>query len=471
MTELNVDRELRDLFAAGPRSVPAGVVDGALVRAGRFGQRRPRFARLDHRAWPPQRRSVTDPALVRTARLAAMAVVILLVSAIVAVGARLLDQPPRVSLAHAGTLEADWFEGDVVLWRDGRILVDGRILFDIETGETAELLVGDPPIGFDAAHPLPDGRVILLEGRRAATDPINVPRNVWIFDPASGALTLAGERPEQFASAEVILRDGRLLQLGGFLQPDEPEAGLVERASVGLFDPATGGWSELRPLLAPRSVGEAVELDDGRVLISGGHGARSNVREIEVYDLASQTSKVVGTIEPPPAAYRMRPVRLSDGRVLILGGGVIEEPCGPVPAPTDRAAGLPSIHAIYRQRTYVFDPARETVAPGPTLPHGVERVVALDDGRALSFGEYIVVPGGCAGDVDRSFASPWLGIVDPGRNVAYQSLNPGTGLGELAIGIDAFYSNGALLPDGRVVLVARDDGPRPNAVDVVTIGP
>jgi hypothetical protein len=492
-----LERDLRDLFATSPRSAPDATVQAAVAQAAGLPQRRPLFPRLDRRAWPPQARSATDPALNRAVRLAAVAVMVLLLGAIVAFGARLLERPPSVILESGGTLGTSLDAPTAQLWPDGRVLVVGQgrsaRLYD-PASRTVAAVTFPMEYGSPNVTVLPDGRVLLL-GLPSSSD-TSLPLNVGFFDTGTGAVQPVGqlEPPQAFAESTRVLRDGRIFISGGTVFPRDPDScsplvcegpptpapsePLVgDLATVKIFDPATGTTSNLAPMLHARWQHTVFELDDGRILIVGGNGqgasATGEVLEVEVYDIARGTSEVVGVIKPLGHPFGAPTLRLADGRILIRSGGFTEWPCGiPTPGPSGPPLG-PYLHAEYRQYTHVFDPETNTLVDGPLLPHtnGFPNTIALPDGRALTFGAHTVTPGGCASD-DGAYLKSWLGVVDVDANRVYESYNPDTGLSTLPFDALRTYATGVLLPDGRVALIGDSgDDREDNPVDLVTIGP
>jgi len=461
MNEQSLDPALRAVFALGPGAAPVAMVDRALAEARTIPQRRPRFPGLDPRAWPPRPRTLSDPAVRRSARLALVATVtLLLVAGVVAVGSRLLEtRPPRATLESAGSLAFVLIGPQALALPDGRILAYGQgteSIFDPVTGESANVSLG-PFVG-PAALALPDGRVLLLGSveREPSSRGATV---VGILDPASGAVTIVGELPSSaFDPGFVVLADGRLLVSGG-LDPSAPVVDYFD--TVWAFDPATGTATPLAPLRQPRMNHSMVVLDDGRVLIAGGGGPEAgasggDVLEVEIYDPATGASSVVGTINPGRGPAAGPAVRLGDGRVLVPGGFMPDPLCG-----QSRNS---------RQATFIYDPIADELVPGPELPHGVGTAVALLDGRAVVFGTRYVPPRGCVSGTGPHF-EPWLGVVDPTRGTVYESTDPRTGGGTLALELDRAYEIGVLLPDGRVALITGDpDDPSPNRVDILTIG-
>lgn len=460
MNEQALDLGLRALFALGPDAAPVAMVDRALAEASAIPQRRPRFPGLDPRAWPPRPRTLSDPAVRRSARLVlVLAISLLLVAGVVAAGARLLEaRPPRVTLERAGTLQFTLLEPRALALQDGRILVHGQgteSIFDPSTGKSANVSFG--PFDGPTAMALPDGRVLLLGS--VDRPPASTRRLVvGILDAATGEVTIAGELPTYtFDPGLVVLADGRLLVSGG-LDAADPASYF---ASVWAFDPVTGMTTMLAPLSQPRLDHSMVALDDGRVLIAGGAGpgaaaSAGDVLEVVIYDPATGESSVVGTINPGRSLTAGPAVRLGDGRVLIPGGAIPDPPCG--------------VYRNYRQATFIFDPDDDKLVAGPELPHFVGNAVALDDGRVIVFGNRLVDPEGCRGGID-PYPDPWLGVVDPSHGVVYESTDPLTGAGTLALKIERPYEAGVRLPDGRVALIASEsEDPGPNAVDILTIG-
>ena len=141
---------------------------------------------------------------------------------------------------------------------------------------------------------------------------------------------------------------------------------------VRIFDPATGATAEVGHLAVARFLHQAVELDDGRILILGGGDsgadptADGEVLAAEVFDLRTGSSAVIGTLAPAHFPGRPRGTRLADGRILILGGGVYEYPCGiPSLGPAGQPVGPPP--TIVHELTYVFDPGSNRLADGKNV--------------------------------------------------------------------------------------------------------
>ena len=497
--DMTFDRDLRDLFERGPRRAPATTLAAAAARAAAVPQRRPISQLLDRRAWPPKARSASDPSVHRLARLAAVAALVLLVGAAIAVGARLLDRPPSVRLEASGALPDLLLGPTASLWPDGRILVQGqsgaRYLFDPASG-ASERLRFDGDWALAAAQVLPDGRVILTvspEGSGGRPKTVDVA----FYDPATRDIRPAGSYETPWSvTSQLVLRDGRILLSGGVVFREDvkvcgpltcevpptpaPTAGSDStegaKSLVWIFDPATGASADVGHLVTARFGHRMLELDDGRILIMGG-GTYANdtitggeAVELEVLDLTTGSTKVVGGLDPAHYPGLPRGIRLANGRILIQGQGLSEYPCGLPSLPASGSIPDP-IRAVARQATYIFDPSTDRIIDGPVMPHfyGVDNIVPLADGRAVAFGSFNVVPLDCSSTPSRP--TPWVGVLDPGRNIVYESYDPGTGPGLLDVEVPRVYGAGVQLPDGRVALVGDDPDQREkNSIDLMTVG-
>lgn len=500
MNEMSFERDLRELLSSGPRTAAPSTLDRAIAIAATMPQRHPRVARLDRRAWPPMRGSVSDPTVFRVGRLALAAIVVLLVGVVLAVGARLLERPPSIDLTSAGQLGSLLRAPSATLWVDGRVLVRGdtgtQLLFDPANGRSEELTFN---IGWSLAQTtvLPDGRVVLTK-RSEVNDQVDASVDVAFYDVETGEIHPTGSfRTPWLGQATVVLHDGRIVISGGIVPSGDADpcsldvcdggpAGTSDasvdmsegaKALVEVFDPATGRTTEAGHLLVPRGLHQMVELDGGRVLVLGGgdYGADptsgGEAVSVEVFDLDTGTSSLVGTLAPSHYPGLPNGIRLADGRILISGGGVSEYPYGiPSFVPGQPA---PQVPQISRQPTYVFDPASNRLTKGPVLPHfyGVENVVPLRDGRALAFGEYPLVTSSCRWDATTP-SNPWLAVIDIARDTVYDTFDPMTGSSELSLAVPRVYGAAVALPDGRVALIGDEPGTyHKNEIDLVAVAP
>jgi hypothetical protein len=390
--------------------------------------------------------------------------IVLLASALIAVGARLLDRRPEIpaQLISAGALSLTVRGPSITTLPDGRLLVLGQgggsdrfvMTFDPATGTSSEGFdIGDPFAQSPQVEALPDGRVLLLGRLLTEPDESGHAALGWL-DPATGTVSVAARMmTSRFAAIPTVLPDGRVMVSGGA----DTSTSLGPLASVEVFLPDPGAFASLAPMLQPRFRHATVLLDDGRVLIVGGQGNNGDVLEIELYDPDAWTSTVVGRLAEPQWIIAAPPIRLADGTILIPGGPIDPNPCGE--------------HQPTRQSMYRFDPATERLAPLAPLPHFVINALALSDGRALVFGSYPSFPSDCD-KTTSPILTRWLGVYDPDTGVTVETMDPATGIGGLDVQVTREYSSAALLQDGRVALIADDsDNPVPNVVDILTMQP
>jgi galactose oxidase-like protein len=87
----------------------------------------------------------------------------------------------------------------------------------------------------------------------------------------------------------VALPDGRTLFVGGVNDGTATNAVIV-------FNPSDSSFAPAGQLLEPRTGHTATLLDDGRVLVAGGTVNDLLSADLEIFDLATGTSTVVGPI-------------------------------------------------------------------------------------------------------------------------------------------------------------------------------
>jgi hypothetical protein len=120
--------------------------------------------------------------------------------------------------------------------------------------------------------------------------------------------------------AGILLADGRVLVTGGWSAP----AGGVSTgaiASAEFYDPAAGTWHEAPPMGTPRSAHHAVRLVDGKVLVVGGLGGSPEVSalaSVEIFDPVGGTWSQAKPMDTPRWGGTVSV--LPDGTVLIAGG-------------------------------------------------------------------------------------------------------------------------------------------------------
>ena len=335
---------------------------------------------------------------------------------------------------------------------DGRVLVPGgnhghylgatlpiAEIFDPRTGTWTAT---GPMVAPHAKHTvtaLLDGRVLVVggEGRVGGVNG-NPVTTSEIFDPATGRWTATGTAlPEvTYNHSATRLRDGRVLVAGGAY---DGVAGSGATAAAQVFDPATDSWAVVAPMSVARTYHSSLLLDDGRVLVAGGHdGSGVPQASAEIWDPVRGTWRPTAPMAFAHHSETNAAARLPGGRVLVVAGATV------------RSDGSRDV----TDATQIFHPASGRWRPGPALPGPARTdhvVVALGDGRVL-------VAGGIALD---PLLGPPLSI---GLDDAYV-LDGHARRWSVARSMHVPRHNAAatLLPDGSVLVAGGQHGVRDGA--------
>ncbi len=167
-----------------------------------------------------------------------------------------------------------------------------------------------------AAIRLQDGRVLICGG--TATGQVGgVLSSAELYDPATQSFTPTGSMTVPRAGQTItMLQDGRVLLTGGV-----QNAGYRSQlASAEIYDPATGTFSATGSMSTPREGHTATMLRDGTVLIVGGSdNGIHTLGTAEIFFPASGSFNLTGSLNQPRVAHVA--ALLGTGRVLIAGGG------------------------------------------------------------------------------------------------------------------------------------------------------
>jgi N-acetylneuraminic acid mutarotase len=290
----------------------------------------------------------------------------------------------------------------------------------------------------------------------------------------AGTWTGAESLPKaQWGAGSAVLRDGRVLVVGGALAASSNSA----TDSATIFDPRTGHWANGTDMLQARAYPMVVALGDGSVLAAGGSLNLQPLDTAERYYPENGTWVAAGRLNVPRTQGTL--TLLSDGRVLAVGGGIEGSPDWAATASAEifdpttgtwTLAAPMSVARAYHTATLLPD-GEVLVAGGATTYNGVrgsvtksaeiynprsnkwrsaaqmsvaryaDAAVGLSDGRVLVVGGWSFTT-----NTDPSLAS--AEIYDPASNAwtATGSLNGARGSPALA-----------LLPDGRALAVAGVD--------------
>jgi hypothetical protein len=214
--------------------------------------------------------------------------------------------------AHTSTL----LDNGKVLITGGFVANGGGLksaeIFDPATNSFTSLPDLNVARASHTATRLPDGKVLIAGGFNG-----EYLDTAEIFDPATNRFTPAGRMvTARSGHVATLLNDGRILLAGG------TGKGWTFLADAELYDPKTGRFTPTGRMTTERESHTATLLDDGRVLIAGGHkGRRANIviyKSAEIFD--PQNGKFTAAGDLTVKRHKHEAVKLSDGRVLILGG-------------------------------------------------------------------------------------------------------------------------------------------------------
>jgi len=169
-----------------------------------------------------------------------------------------------------------------------------------------------------AVTTLEDGRVLVSGGLSKRYKPLP---SCELFDPQKNKFVKTGSmKYTRYLHTSILLKDGKILIVGG-VGGKGSEKKLIKE--VELYNPETGEFSLAGFLNIPRQGHTATLLSDGRVLIVGG-GKEANylkakgVSKLEVYDSKKGKFEIAGELEIPRQFHTA--TLLNDGRVLVTGG-------------------------------------------------------------------------------------------------------------------------------------------------------
>ena len=222
-----------------------------------------------------------------------------------------------------------------------------------------------------------------------------------------------------------LLDDGRLLVAGGsgreIVDDDRPFWSRKDLATVEIYDPETGDWSNASSMRTARQGARAALLGDGMVLVVGGTSGFSVISDAELYDYSTDRWGRAASMSVPRRFHTA--TLLSSGRVLVVGGETQE-------------AALSSAE--------IYDPETDswTATSDMTRPRSGHAATLLDDGRIM------VVGGSDLGVSEALGPETTAEVYDPvagSWTVVATGLQPRRGHEVVTI------------PDGRVLVIGGED--------------
>jgi len=268
---------------------------------------------------------------------------------------------------------------------------------------------------------LQDGRVLLTGGMKAGAI---AQTSAEIYNPETNTFTLTtgSMSIKRISHVATALQDGRVLITGGRTATSVAAGGVVLK-SAEIYDPVTDTFTPTGDMNVARRSHTATLLSDGRVLIAGGGsgvstGTTMPIASCEIYDPQTGTFTLIGNMNFARQFHRA--IVLKDGRVLLANGS------------TGAGTSAPT------RKMEIYDPQANTFTYiGDSIyPRLAQGAVRMRDGRVLLIGAYYGVSGGVA---------PSCEIYDPNTNTftATQSMHhPRIDIG------------GFLLPSGKVLVPA-----------------
>jgi Tol biopolymer transport system component len=187
-------------------------------------------------------------------------------------------------------------------------------IYDPVTGKFSKTGSMSTPHRGHTATLLSDGRVLVV-GNGGESSTAGTAADV--YDPATGTFSLTGSMKfGRWLQTATLLADGRVLILGGRTPKDSV------RASAELYDPRSGKFTTAGSMGEGRQQHTATLLPDGRVFIAGGYWSDGQkwrvLAETEMYDPATGKFSPVGSMGAPREGHSA--ILLHDGRVLLVGG-------------------------------------------------------------------------------------------------------------------------------------------------------
>jgi hypothetical protein len=266
----------------------------------------------------------------------------------------------------ASMLEPRWYPTLTVL-PDGRVLaMSGETacpgcyaqtpeIYNPATNTWTVLTAAQLPIPY---YPynfiLPDGRILVAGSSEASiiTRTLNVQSQAW---------TVVDANPVDGGSAVMYL-PGKVMKSGTSQHPSEPTMASAPTTYVLDMAQPSPLWRQTASMASPRTFHNLTMLPDGNVLATGGGlttglvDLENSVLSAEMWSPASETWTTLSAMQKP-RLYHSTALLLPDARVLVMGGGRIQDSNDPV---------VDQSNAEIYSPPYLFRGSRPVIASAPT---------------------------------------------------------------------------------------------------------
>lgn len=292
---------------------------------------------------------------------------------------------------------------------------------------------------------------------------------VEAYDPATDRWTTAPPLPNKVHHAASTVIAGELYVVGGFTQSLLSVWKPI--ASLYIYDPEAGAWSEGPPMPTPRGALAAAEVD-GKLYTVGGYDGNGNSGAVEVYD--PLTNRWTAKAPLPTPRDHLAAVAVKN-RLYAVGGRLnrdygrnlaVAEVYDPavdrwarvkeLPTPRSGITAAAMFDTIYvlggeapegtfaTNEAYFPDFDRwQTMAPMPTARHGLGSAVVGGRLYVLAGGPR---PGGSFSDANEVFIPPRQAGVPPSNAVRVRRATPQL-VGAIMALLATFDDAGVLPPE------------------------
>ena len=210
------------------------------------------------------------------------------------------------------------------------------------------------------ANLLPSNKLLICGGSAQANSPFGI-KSCESYDPLTGVFTVVAPMlSARYGHTATLLQNGRVLAIGG-----ADASGLI-LATSEIYDPLANTWAPSATMANLRFIHTADLLQNGKVLVSGGITIMGPSALCELYDPLLNQFSATGSMAQARNSH-LTTILLS-GKVLVVGG----------------ANG-----AVYTPITELYDPIAATWSFAGNIPAGR----TFHSGVFMQSGRYLVTGG------------------------------------------------------------------------------